>query len=111
MPFRGDYFVLRPEKVGLVRSMIYPVPDPSFPFLGVHFTRRIEGGVWLGPNAVLAFAREGYNRLGLIRASCSNLLRLGLPVAGSEVLADRTVGDIPRLQQVGVSQGVAALYA
>ncbi len=63
VPFRGDYFVLRPERVDLVRSMIYPVPDPSFPFLGVHFTRRIEGGVWLGPNAVLAFAREGYQRL------------------------------------------------
>jgi L-2-hydroxyglutarate oxidase len=63
VPFRGDYYVLRPEKVGLVRSMIYPVPDPSFPFLGVHLTRRIEGGVWLGPNAVLAFAREGYQRL------------------------------------------------
>jgi L-2-hydroxyglutarate oxidase LhgO len=63
VPFRGDYYILRPERVGLVRSMIYPVPDPSFPFLGVHLTRRIEGGVWLGPNAVLAFAREGYNRL------------------------------------------------
>ena len=65
VPFRGDYYVLRPEKVGLVRSMVYPVPDPSFPFLGVHFTRRIEGGVWLGPNAVLAFAREGYSRYTL----------------------------------------------
>jgi L-2-hydroxyglutarate oxidase LhgO len=63
VPFRGDYYILRPERAGLVRSMIYPVPDPSFPFLGVHFTRRIEGGVWLGPNAVLAFAREGYTRL------------------------------------------------
>ena len=63
VPFRGDYYVLRPECVGLVRGMIYPVPDPSFPFLGVHFTRRIEGGVWLGPNAVLAFAREGYEKL------------------------------------------------
>ena len=63
VPFRGDYYVIRPERVGLVRSMIYPVPDPSFPFLGVHFTRRVDGGVWLGPNAVLAFAREGYQRL------------------------------------------------
>lgn len=63
VPFRGDYYVLRPEKANLVRSMIYPVPDPAFPFLGVHFTRRLEGGVWLGPNAVLAFAREGYQRL------------------------------------------------
>ncbi len=65
VPFRGDYYVLRPECAGLVRGMIYPVPDPAFPFLGVHFTRRIEGGVWLGPNAVLAFAREGYERLKL----------------------------------------------
>lgn len=63
VPFRGDYYVLSPERQHLVRSLIYPVPDPSFPFLGVHFTRRIEGGVWLGPNAVLAFAREGYQRL------------------------------------------------
>jgi L-2-hydroxyglutarate oxidase LhgO len=63
VPFRGDYYVLRPEKEDWVRSMIYPVPDPAFPFLGVHFTRRIGGGVWLGPNAVLAFAREGYTRL------------------------------------------------
>ncbi|MGH2458436.1 MAG: L-2-hydroxyglutarate oxidase [Chloroflexota bacterium] len=63
VPFRGDYYILRPELADLVRSMIYPVPDPSFPFLGVHFTRRIGGGVWLGPNAVLAFAREGYQRL------------------------------------------------
>jgi L-2-hydroxyglutarate oxidase len=65
VPFRGDYYVLRPELADRVRSMIYPVPDPSFPFLGVHFTRRIEGGVWLGPNAVLAFAREGYRRTNL----------------------------------------------
>lgn len=62
VPFRGDYFVLRPERRHLVRGMIYPVPDPAFPFLGVHFTRRIDGSVWLGPNAVLAFSREGYRR-------------------------------------------------
>jgi (S)-2-hydroxyglutarate dehydrogenase len=62
VPFRGDYFVLRPERRDLVRSLIYPVPDPAFPFLGVHFTRRIDGSVWLGPNAVLAFSREGYRR-------------------------------------------------
>lgn len=60
VPFRGDYYVLRPERAGMVRSLIYPVPDPRFPFLGVHFTRRIDGSVWLGPNAVLAFSREGY---------------------------------------------------
>ncbi len=61
LPFRGDYYELRPERRGLVRAMIYPVPDPAFPFLGVHLTRRRDGAVWLGPNAVLAFAREGYH--------------------------------------------------
>jgi L-2-hydroxyglutarate oxidase LhgO len=62
VPFRGDYYVLRPERRSLIRGLIYPVPDPRFPFLGVHFTRRIDGAVWLGPNAVLALAREGYRR-------------------------------------------------
>jgi L-2-hydroxyglutarate oxidase len=59
--FRGEYYKLRPERQSLVRNLIYPVPDPKFPFLGVHFTRLIEGGVEAGPNAVLAFAREGYS--------------------------------------------------
>jgi L-2-hydroxyglutarate oxidase len=62
VPFRGDYYILRPEKRQLVRGLIYPVPDPRFPFLGVHFTRRTDGAVWVGPNAVLAFPREGYRR-------------------------------------------------
>jgi L-2-hydroxyglutarate oxidase LhgO len=62
VPFRGDYYVLRPERRSLIRGLVYPVPDPRFPFLGVHFTRRVGGDVWLGPNAVLAFAREGYGR-------------------------------------------------
>jgi len=66
VPFRGDYWMLKEDKRHLGRNLIYPVPDPSFPFLGVHFTRRIEdGSVWLGPNAVLAFAREGYGRFEL----------------------------------------------
>lgn len=60
VPFRGEYYALRPERRGLVRHLIYPVPDPRFPFLGVHFTRLIGGGVEAGPNAVLATAREGY---------------------------------------------------
>jgi L-2-hydroxyglutarate oxidase LhgO len=60
VPFRGDYLILKPEKRDLVKGNIYPVPDPSFPFLGVHFTPRMDGDIWLGPNAVLAFAREGY---------------------------------------------------
>lgn len=66
VPFRGDYWQLRPEARDLCRNLIYPVPDPAFPFLGVHGTRRIgTGEVWLGPNAVLAFAREGYGRFGV----------------------------------------------
>ncbi len=62
VPFRGDYYLLRPERRYLVRGLIYPVPDPAFPFLGIHSTLRMDGSVWLGPNAVLAFAREGYHR-------------------------------------------------
>ncbi|MBL9138283.1 MAG: L-2-hydroxyglutarate oxidase [Verrucomicrobiales bacterium] len=61
-PFRGEYYVLRPEARRLVRNLIYPVPDPAFPFLGVHFTRMIDGGVECGPNAVFAFAREAYRK-------------------------------------------------
>lgn len=62
IPFRGEYFMLKPEKRGLVRNLIYPVPDPNFPFLGVHFTRMIDGGIEAGPNAVFAFKREGYEK-------------------------------------------------
>jgi (S)-2-hydroxyglutarate dehydrogenase len=62
VPFRGEYYRIRPERQFLVRNLIYPVPDASFPFLGVHFTRLIGGGIEAGPNAVLAFAREGYHK-------------------------------------------------
>lgn len=62
VPFRGEYYALKPEAYHLCRNLIYPVPDPKFPFLGVHFTRMIHGGVECGPNAVLAFAREGYRK-------------------------------------------------
>jgi L-2-hydroxyglutarate oxidase LhgO len=62
VPFRGDYFALRPEARRLCRNLIYPVPDPAFPFLGVHVNRRPDGEVWAGPNAVVALAREGYRR-------------------------------------------------
>ncbi|PGH49214.1 L-2-hydroxyglutarate oxidase [Streptomyces sp. Ru87] len=61
IPFRGEYFTLRPERSELVRGLVYPVPDPAFPFLGVHLTRGIDGGVHIGPNAVPALAREGYD--------------------------------------------------
>ena len=60
VPFRGEYFQLKPRAQHLCKGLIYPVPDPRFPFLGVHFTKMIEGGVDCGPNAVFAFAREGY---------------------------------------------------
>ncbi|MGZ6257953.1 MAG: L-2-hydroxyglutarate oxidase [Candidatus Limnocylindrales bacterium] len=83
VPFRGDYYTLRPDARQLVRGLLYPVADPRFPFLGVHFTRRIDGEVWAGPNAVLAFAREGYRRrdidLGDLAGTLSDpgFLRLG----------------------------------
>ena len=67
IPFRGEYYMLRPDRRQLVRGLIYPVPDPEFPFLGVHFTRTVHGDVEAGPNAVLAFAREGY-RFGHVDA-------------------------------------------
>ncbi|MEO6798007.1 MAG: L-2-hydroxyglutarate oxidase [Candidatus Dormibacter sp.] len=60
VPFRGDYLVLKASRRSMVRGLIYPVPDPALPFLGVHTTRRVDGDIWLGPNAVLAFARAGY---------------------------------------------------
>jgi (S)-2-hydroxyglutarate dehydrogenase len=61
MPFRGEYYALKPERRGLVNGLVYPVPDPRYPFLGVHVTPRVDGEVLIGPNAVLALAREGYN--------------------------------------------------
>ncbi|HXW15154.1 MAG TPA: L-2-hydroxyglutarate oxidase [Terriglobia bacterium] len=74
LPFRGEYYELRPEKHHLVRGLIYPVPDPSFPFLGVHFTRRVTGGVEAGPNAVLALKREGYTRSAFSWKDCASIL-------------------------------------
>jgi L-2-hydroxyglutarate oxidase LhgO len=65
VPFRGDYYTFRPAAAGLVRGLVYPVPDPAFPFLGVHFTRGIDGTLHAGPNAVPALAREGYGRLSV----------------------------------------------
>ena len=65
VPFRGEYYELTPESQRLVRGLIYPVPDPRFPFLGVHFTKKIDGSVEAGPNAVLALAREGYKKTDL----------------------------------------------
>jgi len=77
VPFRGDYAVLRPRARGLVRGLIYPVPNPAFPFLGVHLTRRIDGGVWAGPNAVVAFARERYGRFSIDGRDLADTLGYG----------------------------------
>jgi L-2-hydroxyglutarate oxidase LhgO len=75
IPFRGEYWRLRPDKSGLVRGLVYPVPDPRYPFLGVHFTRRIDGNVDLGPNAVLALCREGYSWSDIDRHDIETMLR------------------------------------
>jgi L-2-hydroxyglutarate oxidase LhgO len=65
VPFRGDYYILKESQRHLIKALIYPVPDPNFPFLGVHSTLKMDGSMWLGPNAVLAFGREGYGRWDL----------------------------------------------
>jgi len=75
VPFRGEYYELVPERRDIVANLIYPVPDPSFPFLGVHFTRMIDGGMEVGPNAVLALAREGYRWRDVSWAELSETLR------------------------------------
>ena len=74
IPFRGEYYDLVPGRTGLVRNLIYPVPDPRFPFLGVHFTRMIGGGVEAGPNAVLALARHGYGWGNVSARDCAEML-------------------------------------
>lgn len=75
VPFQGDYWVLRPERTHLVRGLVYPVPDPALPFLGVHATRRPDESVWLGPNAVPALAREGYERGARSREDLRDMAR------------------------------------
>lgn len=74
IPFRGEYYKLKADRENLVRNLIYPVPDPNFPFLGVHFTRMMRGGVEAGPNAVLAFSREGYKKSDINLAELSETL-------------------------------------
>jgi (S)-2-hydroxyglutarate dehydrogenase len=75
VPFRGDYYTFRPAAADVVRGLVYPVPDPSFPFLGVHFTRGVDGTLHAGPNAVPALAREGYGRLSVNGADLLDSLR------------------------------------
>lgn len=77
VPFRGEYYELIPQEHHLVRGLIYPVPDPAFPFLGVHFTRRVAGGVEAGPNAVLALRREGYKKTSFSFVDSFSMLKSG----------------------------------
>lgn len=74
VPFRGEYYILKPEKSSLVKNLIYPVPNPNFPFLGVHFTRMVNGSVDVGPNAVLSFKREGYKKTDINLADLMEVL-------------------------------------
>ena len=74
VPFRGEYYELKPEKRYLVKHLIYPVPNPNFPFLGVHFTRMTDGSIHAGPNAVLSFKREGYRRTDFDLHDCVDAL-------------------------------------
>ena len=86
VPFRGDYWVRRPAARHLANALLYPVPDPGFPFLGIHTTPRMDGSMWLGPNAVLASAREGYGRYDVRLRDLGETLRR--PVSA------RWLGDI-----------------
>jgi (S)-2-hydroxyglutarate dehydrogenase len=110
VPFRGSYHVLRPRARSLVRGLVYPVPDPAFPFLGVHFTKQVSGEVWVGPNAVLAFAREGYRLRDLrptelwetlryrgFRTLAGRYWRAGLAEVAGEVSKRRFVAALRRL--------------
>ncbi|MCP4656390.1 MAG: L-2-hydroxyglutarate oxidase [bacterium] len=110
VPFRGEYYEVVPERRDLVRHLVYPVPDPRFPFLGVHFTRTIDGGLEAGPNAVLAFKREGYRRRQVSLRDMTELVfyagfwklglhywRTGIPEFLRSLSKRRFVGDLRKL--------------
>ena len=105
VPFRGEYFELKPGVQHLCRNLIYPVPDTSFPFLGVHFTRLINGGVECGPNAVLAFAREGYSKTKVNLYDLAEALGYvfappGWSPDGSTLTSDQRQKEDKRLQRL-----------
>jgi L-2-hydroxyglutarate oxidase LhgO len=128
VPFRGEYYALIPQRAELVRGLIYPVPDPAYPFLGVHFTRRIDGTVDVGPNAVLALAREGYLRREVSLRDLGETLawpgfrrlarrhwRMGLSElvgsASRRVFLDRARAYVPELSDRDVVRAPAGIRA
>ena len=111
VPFRGEYLAVREAKRELVRGMVYPVPDPRYPFLGVHFTRRVSGALEVGPNAVLALSREGY-RWGAVRpARPARHGRLaGILADGAGALADRLARSCAARSRSGPYMRAASRY-
>jgi L-2-hydroxyglutarate oxidase LhgO len=120
-PFRGDYYVLKPDKRNLVKGLIYPVPNPKYPFLGVHFTRGIDGGVEAGPNAVLSWAREGYSKMSFSVKDAMEMVtfsgflpmfgktwKLGLVELRRALLKNVFVRDLQRLLPVISSEDLLA---
>ena len=128
IPFRGEYYSIKEEKKYLVKNLIYPVPDPAFPFLGVHFTRMIDGSVEAGPNAVLAFKREGYSKFsfsfkdsletftypGFIRLA-KNYLKMGLAEMHRSFVKEAFVRAlqklIPEIRSEDIEPGGAGVRA
>ena len=111
VPFRGDYYTFRPAAAGLVRGLVYPVPDPAFPFLGVHFTRGIDGTLHAGPNAVPALAREGYGRLSVNGRDLLDSLRFpGLRKLARTYARTGAPGDLARPGQARLPGRDAALH-
>ena len=102
VPFRGEYLLLNPEKAKLINGNIYPVPDPRFPFLGVHFTPRMNGEVWLGPNAVLALAREGNTGLSLANTlnTLSSLVNSLFALANTRISLAKTLSTLFSLDRI-----------
>jgi L-2-hydroxyglutarate oxidase LhgO len=128
IPFRGSYWRLRPARRNLVRGLIYPVPDPAFPFLGVHFTPRINNDVWLGPNAVLALARDGYARTDVSPRDVAGILgsvgfrhfafkywRMGLDEFARDLSHSRLLAElrryVPELEPVDILPGPSGVRA
>src|SRR5207237_1060628 len=95
IPFRGEYYMLRPDRRSLVRNLIYPVPDPEFPFLGVHFTRTVHGDVEAGPNAVLAFAREDDFKISVTEGAV-HVVNAPSPAATASLAIGRHIAGLAR---------------